>query len=128
MLSCHMELEAGVEGHGSTTYTVTPPPNGILHVSWNSDVSDLEDSLQVVYQPSMSVPQVISSGDKQDGEESNMLSEEQSTLGNGQHVLVAVSGGVEGGSAGEVVEVNINELLSSSMAFICQDKKSPQNT
>ncbi|XP_023181343.1 zinc finger and BTB domain-containing protein 40 [Xiphophorus maculatus] len=92
LLSCHMELEEGAEGQGSTTYTV------------------------------------ISSGDKQDGEDSNLLSEEQSTLGNGQHVLVAVSGGVEGGSTGEVVEVNINELLSSSMAFICQDKKSPQNT
>lgn len=124
-----MELEEGAEGQGSTTYTVTPPPNGILHVSWNRDVgSDLENGLQVVHQPSLSVPQVISSGDKQDGEDSNMLSEEQSTLRNGQHVLVAVSGGVEGGSAGEVVEVNINELLSSSMAFICQDKKSPQNT
>ncbi|MED6262910.1 hypothetical protein ATANTOWER_029332 [Ataeniobius toweri] len=71
---------------------------------------------------------VTSDGDKVDRADPNMLSEEQSHLGAGQHVLVALSCGGESRSSGQMVEVNINELLNSSVAFIYEDKKSAPNT
>ncbi|XP_036007348.1 zinc finger and BTB domain-containing protein 40 isoform X1 [Fundulus heteroclitus] len=69
---------------------------------------------------------VISAEDKEDG--TDMLSEEQSHIGADQHVPVALSRGGGSRSSGEVVKVNINELLSSNVAFICEDKKSTPNT
>lgn len=59
---------------------------------------------------------MISAGDE--GAES-VISEEHA-----QQVLVALAGGREGGSAPEVVEVNMYDLLNSSVTFICENKPS----
>ncbi|XP_053291469.1 zinc finger and BTB domain-containing protein 40 [Pleuronectes platessa] len=47
------------------------------------------------------------------------LSEEQA-----QQVLVALAGGRQDGSSAEVVEVNMYDLLNSSVTFICEEKPS----
>ncbi|XP_062271983.1 zinc finger and BTB domain-containing protein 40 [Scomber scombrus] len=51
------------------------------------------------------------------------ISEEQSQLAATQQVFVTLAGGREGSSAGEVVEVNMYDLLNSSVTFICEDKQ-----
>ncbi|XP_054472521.1 zinc finger and BTB domain-containing protein 40 isoform X2 [Anoplopoma fimbria] len=51
----------------------------------------------------------------------SILSEEQAQLAAAQQVFVALAGGREGESA-EVVEVNMYDLLNSSVTFICEDK------
>ncbi|CAN9512163.1 unnamed protein product [Ophioblennius macclurei] len=48
--------------------------------------------------------------------------EEQKPRGGSQHLLVAVSGRSEVRPSGEVVEVNMYELLNNSVTFICEDK------
>ncbi|XP_069559355.1 zinc finger and BTB domain-containing protein 40 [Brachyistius frenatus] len=62
-------------------------------------------------------------GDQEEGAAS-VLPEEQSQLGAGQQVFVALSGAREGQLSAEVVEVNMYDLLSSSVTFICEDKPS----
>ncbi|KAK9528409.1 hypothetical protein VZT92_012571 [Zoarces viviparus] len=52
----------------------------------------------------------------------SILSEEQAQLAAAQEVFVALAGGREGESAAEVVEVNMYDLLNSSVTFICEDK------
>ncbi|XP_044068624.1 zinc finger and BTB domain-containing protein 40 isoform X2 [Siniperca chuatsi] len=54
----------------------------------------------------------------------SIISEEQAQLTAAQQVFVALAGGREGGSSAEVVEVNMYDLLSSSVTFICEDKPS----
>ncbi len=54
----------------------------------------------------------------------SVISEEQSQLAAAQQVFVALAGGREGGSSAEVVEVNMYDLLNSSVTFICEDKPS----
>ncbi|XP_034549234.1 zinc finger and BTB domain-containing protein 40 isoform X2 [Notolabrus celidotus] len=54
----------------------------------------------------------------------SVISEEQAHLEAAQQVLVALAGGREGGSSAEVVEVNMFDLLNSSVTFICGDKPS----
>ncbi|XP_056293708.1 zinc finger and BTB domain-containing protein 40 isoform X2 [Pseudoliparis swirei] len=51
-----------------------------------------------------------------------ILSEEQAQLAAAQQVFVALAGGREGESSTEVVEVNMYDLLNSSVTFICEDK------
>ncbi|XP_072239072.1 zinc finger and BTB domain-containing protein 40 isoform X2 [Leuresthes tenuis] len=77
-------------------------------------------------QPSTSytVISADSSGNREEGAESNILPEKQRQLAAGQQVLVALTSGGEGRASGEVVEVNINDLLNSSITFICEDKVS----
>ncbi|XP_070759034.1 zinc finger and BTB domain-containing protein 40 [Enoplosus armatus] len=50
------------------------------------------------------------------------VSEEQAQLAAAQQVFVALAGGRECGSSAEVVEVNMYDLLNSSVTFICEDK------
>ncbi|XP_038551698.1 zinc finger and BTB domain-containing protein 40 isoform X1 [Micropterus salmoides] len=52
----------------------------------------------------------------------SIMSEEQAQLAAAQQVFVALAGEREGGSSAEVVEVNMFELLNSSVTFICEDK------
>ncbi|XP_029288483.1 zinc finger and BTB domain-containing protein 40 isoform X2 [Cottoperca gobio] len=54
----------------------------------------------------------------------SMVCEEQAQLAAGQQVFVALAGGREGVSSAEVVEVNMYDLLNSSVTFICEDKQS----
>ncbi|XP_047437894.1 zinc finger and BTB domain-containing protein 40 [Mugil cephalus] len=61
-------------------------------------------------------------GGREEGTESTVLPEEQKQLGDGQQVLVALAGGTESRSAADVVEVNMYDLLNSSVTFICEDK------
>ncbi|XP_040015093.1 zinc finger and BTB domain-containing protein 40 isoform X2 [Xiphias gladius] len=68
---------------------------------------------------------VISAGEE--GAES-VVSEEQAQLAAAQQVFVALAGGREGGSSAEVVEVNMYDLLNSSVTFICEDKPSGPNS
>lgn len=49
-------------------------------------------------------------------------SEEQAQLAAAQQVFVTLTGGREGGSSAEVVEVNMYDLLNNSVTFICEDK------
>ncbi|XP_075318002.1 uncharacterized protein zbtb40 isoform X2 [Odontesthes bonariensis] len=65
-----------------------------------------------------------SSGNREEGAESSILPEKQRPLASGQQVLVALTSGGEGRASGEVVEVNFNDLLNSSITFICEDKAS----
>ncbi|XP_068449488.1 zinc finger and BTB domain-containing protein 40 isoform X2 [Clinocottus analis] len=52
-----------------------------------------------------------------------ILSEDQEQLAAAaQQVFVALAGGQEGESSTEVVEVNMYDLLNSSVTFICEDK------
>lgn len=37
-------------------------------------------------------------------------------------MFVALAGGREGAESAEVMEVNVYDLLNSSVAFICEDK------
>lgn len=53
-----------------------------------------------------------------DEEVESGISEEQA-----QQVFVTLAGGREGGSSAEVVEVNMYDLLNSSVTFICEDKQ-----
>ncbi|KAM7402792.1 hypothetical protein PAMP_018003 [Pampus punctatissimus] len=48
----------------------------------------------------------------------------ESQLADAQQVFVALAGGREGASSAEVVEVNMYDLLNSSVTFICEDKQS----
>ncbi|KAM8914169.1 zinc finger and BTB domain-containing protein 40 isoform 2-T2 [Spinachia spinachia] len=57
------------------------------------------------------------------GEAESILSEEQAQLAAAQQVLVALAGGLEGAESAEVVEVNMYDLLNSSVTFICEDKQ-----
>lgn len=69
--------------------------------------------------------QVISAdsvGNREVGAELNILPKEQSQLGASPHVLVALAGDGEGQPSG-VLEVNMYDLLNSSVAFICEDKE-----
>lgn len=52
----------------------------------------------------------------------SVMSEEQAQLAAAQQVFVALAGAREGGSSAEVVEVNMYDLLNSSVTFICEDK------
>ncbi|KAM9860231.1 zinc finger and BTB domain-containing protein 40 [Aulostomus maculatus] len=54
----------------------------------------------------------------------SLVSEEQSHLVTGQQVFVALTRGREGASAAEVVEVNMYDLLNSSVTFICEKNQS----
>lgn len=54
----------------------------------------------------------------------SVISGEQAHLEAAQQVLVALAGAREGGSSAEVVEVNMFDLLNSSVTFICGDKPS----
>ena len=54
----------------------------------------------------------------------SIVSEEQAQLAAAHQVFVALAGGRESGSSGEVVEVNMYDLLNSSVTFICEDKPS----
>ncbi|XP_022062098.2 zinc finger and BTB domain-containing protein 40 isoform X1 [Acanthochromis polyacanthus] len=56
------------------------------------------------------------------------LPEQQRQLGAGQQVFVALAGGREGRSSAELVEVNMYDLLNSSVTFICEDKPSGPNS
>ncbi|XP_008302925.1 zinc finger and BTB domain-containing protein 40 [Stegastes partitus] len=67
-----------------------------------------------------------STGSKEEG--ASTLPEEQRQLGTGQQVFVALAGGREGRSSAEVMEVNMYELLNSSVTFICEDKPSGPNS
>nr|XP_046237521.1 zinc finger and BTB domain-containing protein 40 [Scatophagus argus] len=53
-----------------------------------------------------------------------ITSEEQAQLAAAQQVFVALAGGREGETSAEVVEVNMLELLNSSVTFICENKPS----
>ncbi|XP_070707799.1 zinc finger and BTB domain-containing protein 40 [Pempheris klunzingeri] len=55
----------------------------------------------------------------------SIIAEEQAQLAAAQQVYVALAGGREGRSSAEVVEVNMYDLLNSSVTFtICEDKPS----
>ena len=54
----------------------------------------------------------------------SVISEEQAQLAAAQQIFVALAGGREGRSSAEVVEVNMYDLLNSSVTFICEDKPS----
>lgn len=74
--------------------------------------------------------QVISAnpvGDREVGAELNTLPKERSQLGASPHVLVALAGDGEGQPSEEVLEVNMFDLLNSSVAFICEDKEGHQS-
>ncbi|KAM9362137.1 zinc finger and BTB domain-containing protein 40 [Symphorus nematophorus] len=58
----------------------------------------------------------------------SIISEEQAQLAAAQQVFVALAGGREGEPSAEVVEVNMYDLLNSSVTFICEDKASPQDS
>ncbi|XP_041803755.1 zinc finger and BTB domain-containing protein 40 [Chelmon rostratus] len=53
----------------------------------------------------------------------SIISEEQAQLAAAQQVFVALAGGKESESSAEVVEVNMYDLLNSSVTFICEDKQ-----
>lgn len=59
----------------------------------------------------------------EDPAELNILPKEQNPLGAGPHVLVTLAGEGEGQPSGGVLEVNMYELLNSSVAFICENKE-----
>lgn len=70
--------------------------------------------------------QVISSDSveaREDGAELNILPKEQNQLGAGPHVLVTLAGEGQGQPSGRVLEVNMYDLLNSSVAFICENKE-----
>ncbi|XP_018517266.1 zinc finger and BTB domain-containing protein 40 isoform X1 [Lates calcarifer] len=67
---------------------------------------------------------VISADPAGDEGAESAISEEQAQLAAAQQVLVALAGGREGASSAEVVEVNMYDLLNSSVTFICEDKPS----
>ncbi|XP_042262106.1 zinc finger and BTB domain-containing protein 40 [Thunnus maccoyii] len=67
---------------------------------------------------------VISTDPTGDEGAESAISEEQSQLAAAQQVFVALAGGREGSSSAEVVEVNMYDLLNSSVTFICEDKQS----
>ncbi|XP_074505126.1 zinc finger and BTB domain-containing protein 40 isoform X1 [Sebastes fasciatus] len=68
---------------------------------------------------------VIAADPTGDEEAESMISEEQAQLAAAQQVFVALAGGREGvASSAEVVEVNMYDLLNSSVTFICEDKPS----
>ncbi|KAL6111271.1 zbtb40 [Pungitius sinensis] len=52
----------------------------------------------------------------------SILSEEQAQLAAAQQVFVALAGGQEGAESADVVEVNMYDLLNSSVTFICEEK------
>ena len=68
--------------------------------------------------------QVISTDPTGDEGAESAISEEQAQLAAAQQVFVALAGGREGASSAEVVEVNMYDLLNSSVTFICEDKQS----
>ncbi|XP_059185010.1 zinc finger and BTB domain-containing protein 40 isoform X2 [Centropristis striata] len=74
-------------------------------------------------QASTSNTVIVTDPNDNKGEESEIC-EEQSQLAAAQQVFVALAGGREGGSSAEVVEVNMYDLLNSSVTFICEDKPS----
>uniref|UniRef100_A0A3P8UF24 Zinc finger and BTB domain containing 40 n=1 Tax=Amphiprion percula TaxID=161767 RepID=A0A3P8UF24_AMPPE len=61
-------------------------------------------------------------------EGTSILPEEQRQLRAGQQLFVALAGGREGRPSAEVVEVNMYDLLNSSVTFICEDKPSGPNS
>ncbi|KAK2821035.1 hypothetical protein Q5P01_023994 [Channa striata] len=70
------------------------------------------------------------------GEEQASASNTAISAGEGQsvaseerpQVFVALAGGRQAGSAAEVVEVNMFDLLNTSVTFICEDKTSPPDS
>ncbi len=73
----------------------------------------------------ISLPNQVISADPtgSEGTES-IISDEQAQLAAAQQVFVAVAGGKEGEASAEVVEVNMYDLLNSSVTFICEGKPS----
>nr|XP_020473558.1 zinc finger and BTB domain-containing protein 40-like isoform X1 [Monopterus albus]XP_020473559.1 zinc finger and BTB domain-containing protein 40-like isoform X1 [Monopterus albus] len=65
---------------------------------------------------------VISAAPADDERAESVIFEEHAQLAAAQQVLVALTGEREGGSSAEVVEVNMYDLLNSSVTFICEDK------
>ena len=72
--------------------------------------------------------QVISADPADTEGTESVISEEQAQLAAAQQVFVALAGGREGESSTEVVEVNMYDLLNSSVTFICEDKASAQDS
>ncbi|XP_074545352.1 zinc finger and BTB domain-containing protein 40 isoform X2 [Halichoeres trimaculatus] len=71
------------------------------------------------------ISHTVMSADPAEGEGAeSVISDEQAHLDATHQVLVALAGGREGGSSAEVVEVNMFDLLNSSVTFICGDKPS----
>ncbi|XP_065811468.1 zinc finger and BTB domain-containing protein 40 isoform X1 [Labrus bergylta] len=79
-----------------------------------------------------STSHTVMSADPSGSEEAeSVISERQAQLAAAQQMFVALAGGGgggggggEGGSSAEVVEVNMFDLLNSSVTFICEDKPS----
>lgn len=72
--------------------------------------------------PSLSNQVISADPSGSEGAES-IISEEQAQLAAAQQVFVALAGGKESESSAEVVEVNMYDLLNSSVTFICEDKQ-----
>ncbi|XP_029947621.1 LOW QUALITY PROTEIN: zinc finger and BTB domain-containing protein 40 [Salarias fasciatus] len=64
---------------------------------------------------------------REEGPESDAPPEEQRPRGAGQHLLVALPGRSEARPAGDLVEVNMYELLNNSVAFICEGKTAAED-
>nr|XP_033482541.1 zinc finger and BTB domain-containing protein 40 isoform X1 [Epinephelus lanceolatus] len=78
---------------------------------------------QEVREEQASTSHTVIAADPTGSEEAeSVISEEQAQLAAAQQVFVALSGGREGVSSAEVVEVNMYDLLNSSVTFICEDK------
>ncbi|XP_068170955.1 zinc finger and BTB domain-containing protein 40 isoform X2 [Antennarius striatus] len=82
-------------------------------------------SVHVEPQEDASTSHTVKPSEPPGGEEAeSAVSGEQTQLATAQQVLVTLAGGRGGKPSAEVVEVNMYDLLNSSVTFICEEKPS----